>query len=336
MMRRMLKKLSLAVLVSSVAFFAGCAPLTLSLGPAADQSLQMTTVDGDGGLFNDQVLVIDISGTLYNANHAGLLGAGDNPVGLLHERLEIAKNDSRIAAVILRLNTPGGTVTASDAMYREIKRFKKETGKPVVALFMDVTASGGYYVACAADEIVTYPTAITGSIGVIVQTVSFKAGLKSIGIVPEAITSGPNKDVGSPFTEMSPEHRAILKKVVDTFYARFTGIVKESRPKIPSDKFAYVTDGRVVTGEEAAQIGLADEVGDLYDAFAVAKKRAGLAKADLVIYHRPSEYVGSAYARASDVRPTSGTQVNVAQINFDNQGMISETSGFLYMWQPGE
>lgn len=319
-----------AILATAFLLLSGCSPVTLTLGgDPRDNALRETVVERGGSA---KVAIVDVSGTIFNANHAGLFGTGENPVSLLQEQLTAARNDESVKAVILRLNTPGGTVTASDVMYREVLRFKRETGKPVVALMMDVTASGGYYVACAADEIVAHPTTITGSIGVIVQTVSFKPALSRWGIETDAITSGPNKDAGSPLSVMTPEHRAVLKALVDRFYARFTDVVRTSRPKIAANDFARVTDGRVLGGDDALAAGLVDKLGDIHDAADLAKSRAKIKRAAIVVYHRPSHYVGSAYSRTNPPA-NGGTQINVAQLNLGDA--LGETgAGFYYMWMP--
>jgi protease-4 len=258
-------------------------------------------------------------------------------VSLLHEQLSAAADDDRVKAVILRLNTPGGTVTASDAMYRLVERFKAATHKPVVAFMMDVTASGGYYLACAADQIMACPTTVTGSIGVIVQTISFKPAMSRFGIEAEAIASGPNKEAGSPLSTLTDENRVVLRAMVDDFYERFLSVVRKSRKNIPADQFAAVTDGRVVTGGRAAELGLVDRLGDLHDAVELAKEMGGVARADLVRYHRPFQYVGSPYAAAPNPVPHAapgpgGTVVNLAQFNFSADYADAPTM-FYYLWQ---
>ncbi len=316
----------------------GCGPITFVVGVSSGgQELRTTVVEPAKGWFSPRVVIIDVSGPIYNANKRGLLNQGENPVSVLHERLEKAKHDPAVKAVILRLNTPGGTVTASDAMYRMVGRFKQDTGKPVVALMMDVTASGGYYLACAADRIVAYPTAITGSVGVIVQTISFKSALSRIGIHAEAITTGPNKDAGSPLSDMTDEHRAVLRSLVDDFYGRFVAVVRQARPSIPADLIKQATDGRVLSGTQAVQWGMADQAGDLYDAFALAKELAGVSDAELVIYHRPLDYVGSPYASARSWpgpgAASGGLQINLAQFNLPDP-LASLPMEFYYLWQP--
>lgn len=317
----------------------GCGPLTFVVGLSpGDQKLTQTVVKPADRWFSPRVAIIDVSGMIYNAPKPHPLRQGENPVSLLHESLDKAQQDPKVKAVILRLNTPGGTVTASDAMYRMVKRFKHESKKPVIALMMDVAASGGYYLACATDRILAYPTTITGSIGVIVQTVSLKPALARIGIQTEAISTGPNKDAGSPLSSMTDTHRAVFRSLVDDFYQRFLEVVRQARQSIPSDRFPDVTDGRVVTGQEATGLGLVDQTGDLYDAFDLAKQLAQITQADLVLYHRPLDYVGSPYAAAPGhlVAPhnTAGhTQINLAQFNIQGT-LVGPRLEFYYLWQP--
>lgn len=333
MPRRVLSLAAIALLL--VTALPGCSPVTVTLDfSGRGQDLEATVVERDSRGTLSRVAVIDVSGLILNSEQTGLLSRGENPVAYLHERLNEARADRRVKAVILRINSPGGTVTASDAMYRQVLQFKADTHKPVIVLMTDVAASGGYYLACAADHIVAHPTSITGSIGVIVQTVSFKPLLDRVGINAQAITSGANKDVGSPLSYLSPEHRAILQRLVDDFYTRFTKVVRESRPKIPADRFAQLTDGRVLSGSDARDAGLVDDVGDIYDAWTIAKQRAGIQSAHLVLYHRKLQRVTSPYtvaAGAQDLRP-GATQINLAQFNLPDG--LQSSAGFYYLWQP--
>lgn len=315
---------------------AGCGPATLVIGASpGDNQLVATVVEDDGRWFSDRVAIIDVTGVIYNADRPGLLRAGENPVSLLHERLAIAEHDHRVKAVILRLNTPGGGVTASDTMYRMVRRFRERTGKPVIALIMDVAASGGYYLACAADRIVAYPTSITGSVGVIVQTVSVKPALDRFGIRAETFASGPNKDTASPLSTMNDEQRQILQTLVDQFHQRFVEVVRDARPGIKPEQFTNLTDGRVLSGDQAVQAGLLDQLGGLDEAFDLALRVSGLKNADLVIYHRRLEYVGSPYALTAPAQPTSRsfTQINLAQFNVEGS-LGGLPVGFYYLWGP--
>lgn len=323
----------LVILVSLV----GCGPTTFVVGLSpGDQRMVATVVEPAESRTRDRVAVVDVTGMILNGRISGLLSEGENPVSMFHEELEKAAKDKHVKAIVLRLNTPGGAVAASDMMYRDVLDFKEKTGKPVVVVMMDVAASGGYYLACAGDHIIAYPSTVTASIGVIFQTVSLQPALSSIGVQTEAITSGPNKDAGSPLSAMTDGHRAVFKEMVDTFYADFKGIVRKARPNISEADFKEVTDGRVVTGRRALEVGLVDQLGDLNDGFAKAKDLAGIKDASLIRYHRPLSYVGSPYASAEDRQPKSGsTQVNLFQLNLGDALGESASSGFYYVWMPG-
>ena len=332
---RIFQHIVLCPIVIALASVSGCGPIAFIVGVSpANQKLTATIVEPSGKWFSPRVVLVDISGMLYTGNKRGLLTRGENPVSLLDEKLRKAGADPDVKAIILRLNTPGGTVGASETMYEMIHRFKTETGKPVVALMTDVAASGGYYIACSADRIIANPTTITGSIGVIVQTMSFKSALTRIGIMTESIASGSNKDAGSPLSTLTDEHRKIIRGMVSDFYEQFIEVVRRARPDIPAEDFDRVTDGRVVTGREAHRLGLADEIGDLYLALDEAKRLAGIGQADLVVYHRPMTYIGSPYTSSVTDLPNSmgpASQINLMQLNFP-EGLARPSVGFYYLW----
>jgi protease-4 len=321
------------MVLAAMLLASGCSPLTLTLGGSPrDNTLRAKVVERAEQPTRDRVAIVDLSGMIFNARRPQLFGTGDNPVALLHERLEAARVDPNVKAVILRINSPGGTVTASDAVYREVQRFRQRSGKPVVALLMDVAASGGFYVACAADRIVAYPTSVTGSIGVLVQTISLQPALGRLGITAEAITTGPNKTAGSPFSQLQPEHRAVLQAMVDDFYSRFVTVVQQARPQLDLVAHPQLIDGRVMSGSQAHAAGLVDALGDLHDAAAEARRLAGIAQADLVIYHRPLSYVGSPYAMTPDASGIAGpTQVNIASLMLPD-AMADGSMQFYYLW----
>src|SRR5690606_5204719 len=149
----------------------------------------------------------------------------------------------------------------------------------------------------AADEVIAYPTTVTGSIGVVMQTFSFDGAMRKLGIESNALVSGPNKTAGSPFERLSLDQRRVLQGLVDDFYARFQSVVREARPNIPADQWDAVTDGRVFTGKQAVELGLVDRLGDLRDALAAAKRHADVRHADVFVYHRPLDHVATPYAR---------------------------------------
>ena len=333
--------LTLLLLAWCVFVAAACGPLTFTIGSRpGEEELTETEVEPAERRSRDKVAIIDVSGFLLNTAPRGLLHRGEHPAAALHERLERAREDRRVKAVILRINSPGGTVTASDVMFREVERFRERSDKPVVVLMMDVAASGGYYLACAGDHLVAHPTSITGSIGVIVQTVSLKPALDRIGIEATTFRSGPGKDAGSPLADLTDEHRAILQSMVDDFYEQFLDRVRSARPQIDEDHFDEVTDGRVVTGQRALQLGVVDEVGDLHTAWQRAKKLAEIEDANLVIYHRRGRRVAAPYMSSPMSPGQAGEgprdlQINLAQINVTPE-LLHTGSGFYYLWQPPE
>jgi protease-4 len=324
----------LLVLVILACLMPGCVGMRfiIDFTPTRNDLTETTVMDDDGaGLraSGGKIALIDVTGLIIDAERRRIISSGENPVARFAEALRKAENDTNVKAVIVRINSPGGTVTASDVMYRELKHFRGQSGKPVVVLMADVAASGGYYLACAGDEIIAHPTTITGSIGVLMQTFNISAGMSLIGIKADAITSGPNKKVGTPFEPMPPEHRALLQGIVNEFYANFLAIVKENRTGLSEADLEWITDGRIVTGARAAEVGLIDRLGDLRDAFDAAKERAGLLAARLVKYHRPMQHVGSAYAES----PIDAPQANLLELNIAAPP-LSDQVGFYYLWDP--
>lgn len=299
----------------------------------ADDDLTETVVldDGTSRWGGNKIAMLELKGLIADARRPGLIAPGENPVADFVEGLKRAENDHRVRAVLVRLNSPGGTVTGSDIIYREINRFKDRTDKPVIMLMSDIAASGAYYIACAGDEIIAHPTTVTGSIGVIIQTFNFAEGMRRIGIHADAIVSGDKKAAGSPFEPMPAEHRALLQGLVDEFYESFLTTVTTNRTGLSDAQINEITDGRVVTGRHAHELGLVDRIGDLYDAFEVAKEHADLERARLVKYHRPVQHVGSPYSHAP--APVSGTQLNLLQLNLDG-GLLNDQPSFYYLWDP--
>jgi protease IV len=298
-----------------------------------NEELKETTVSSDAGFFdNDKVLIVDVDGLLMNSRSEGLFGGQDNPVSTFVEKLDKAEKDPNVKALVIRLNTPGGGVTASDIMYRRLVEFKKAKKVPVIAMIEDVGASGGYYLACAADTIMAAPTSVTGSIGVIVQTFSLAGTMDKLGITTKAITSGPMKDMGSPFKPLSPEDQKILQELVTEFYGRFTDVVIQGRPKMEPARIKTLADGRIYTGMQAKANGLVDELGDVKDAITLAKQRAEIKTAHVVMYDRPWGYKANVYSSAGGVG--AGTQINLLNISATS-AMAWFQPQFLYLWTGG-
>ncbi len=309
-----------------VVALAGCSVLSIDFQPRI-RPLTEETVEGKG---TSKILLLDLSGVLQDEPLTLSLGAPPPRVPLLarvREELEKAETDEHVRAVIIKINSPGGTITASDVLYREIVEFKARRKIPVTAAIMDVGASGGYYVALAADSIVVHPTSVTGSLGVVMLTVNAQGLMEKIGVAPLAIKSGPMKDAGSPFRALSPPERAVFQEVIDDMYGRFVRLIAASR-KIPEDRVREMADGRIYTAQQALALGLVDRIAYLDQVVESTKKAAGVQEARIVMYHRPREYRATIYSTAP---AAPGADAALGQLT----GLLgSPGPRFMYLWWP--
>lgn len=218
--------------------------------------------------FGDKIAIVEVKGVITQSSEV---------IGEIHQYLA----DDGVKAIILRVDSPGGGVGPSQEIYQEVVKAKKK--KRIVTSMGAVAASGGYYVACASDLIVANPGTITGSIGVIMQFSNFEELLKKIGIKGMVIKSGEHKDMGSPFREMTPEEKRIMQATLDNVHDQFIRAVAEGR-NLDRTKVTPLADGRIMTGEQAKQVGLVDVMGNLQDAVDEASKLAGIEGRPQVIY----------------------------------------------------
>lgn len=322
-MRDRLTAVLIGVLFVSGVSLGGC--ITINVGPGQG-ALQEETVSGTG---KDKILLLDLSGVISSQEKDGLFNR-PSMLADVKEQLTLAAKDHRVKGLVLRINSPGGTVTASDILYHELKTFKEQKQVPVVASIMDLGASGGYYVASAADTIYVHPSTVTGSIGVIMLTLNARGLLEKVGVETNAITSGPRKDMGSPFRAMNPEEKAIFQSVIDDFYGRFLRVVKDGRPNLSDEKIRRLADGRIYSGEQAKAAGLVDDIGYLEDAVSVVQQRANLAEAKVVVYRRPGEYRNNIYSKVlGDSTPWTGL-ASVDLMSLVRGGAPQ----FMYLWMP--
>lgn len=297
----------------------GCFVIKVNLG-ADEQPLEEQVIEGSG---TDKIVLMDITGVITSEEGGALLGASREKgmIAVLREQFDAAREDKHVKAVVIRINSPGGGVTASDSLYHEIKKFRQETGVKVVAHFTDTGASGGYYAALAADRITAQPTTVTGSIGVTMLRVDATGLLQKIGISTQHISSGPEKAMGSPFRTMTAEEKKIFQTMIDSLYGRFVGVVANERKMTP-EHARQLADGRIYTGLEAKEAGLIDGIGYLEDAFDLAKKLAGLERATVVSYLRPGQYRPNIYSLNMNL-------FNISLKDLGNPGM-----SFTYLWLP--
>lgn len=223
---------------------------------------------------------------LFNSGHSAKnISFGEKPVavvliqGPIYEslptlkELQNLKNDSTVKAIVVRVDSPGGAVGPSQEIFRELTKIKKT--KKVVVSMGTVAASGGYYISSAADQIVASPGTITGSIGVIMELVGLQKLAEKIYLDPRTIKSGKFKDAGNPFKELTEVDKAYLQNISDDMYKQFVTDVAQNR-NIPVDKMFQLAEGKVYTGKQAKDVGLVDQLGNIYDAIDVAKELAGL------------------------------------------------------------
>ncbi len=309
----------------------GCLPNSFLITPVTTRrELVETEVCRDSLFASDKIALVDVTGMIQNAESSSLLSDGEHPVSLLLEQLDKARCDPQVKAVILRINSPGGTVVASELMHQEITHFK-ESGKPVVAVMMDVAASGGYYIACACDEIVAQPSTVTGSIGVIMLMVDISGTMSLVGVKTDAITSGVHKDSGSPFRPMRPEERELFQTIVMDMYERFVKVVDEGRPEIDEARARRLADGRVYTAGQALEHGLIDRIAGLRETIESTKQRVGTTRVRVVTYHRPYDYRPNYYAQ-SPAKPA--VDINLLRLDA-RSGLLPPAPQFLYLWHPG-
>ncbi len=217
---------------------------------------------GKMGIGGEKIAIINIKGVIVDSKST------------VREIRKYADNPS-VKAVIVRIDSPGGGVVASQEIYEELKWLKEKRQKKVVASMGTVAASGGYYVACASDWIVANPGTLTGSIGVIMEFANLEGLFKKIGVEGVVIKSGKHKDIGSPFRSLTKDEKDILQAIIDDVYAQFISAVVEGR-KMKPEAVKELADGRIFTGRQAKELKLVDELGTMQDAINITAKLAGI------------------------------------------------------------
>lgn len=311
----------------------GCVLITGEFNPFASkpEPLEEHVVSGHGSA---KVLLLDVSRIISGEDEEGAFGIKrrESTTARVRQELEQAGKDDRVRAVVLRINSPGGTVTASDIVFQEIMRFKAERHVPVVAQMLDMATSGGYYVALAADEIVASPTTVTGSVGVVMYGVNLSGLMEKLGVTNQTLKAGERKDIGSPLRRMTPEEQRILQDVLNQMQQRFLGLVQTQRPNLAETAMQTISDGRILSADQALQAGLVDRIGYLDDTLQLAKQRAGVSDARVVLYRRPDDYAENIYSTAAVRAPLASMQMNLLNVNLSGLGL--STPNFMYMWLP--
>ena len=276
----------------------------------------------------EKILLIDIDGPISNRPKKTLVGfrSDTGMVDRIREILKKAEKDKNIKGILLRVNSPGGTVTSSDIIYHEIKSFKERLKIKVYVSVIDVAASGGYYVALAGDSIMVHPTSLVGSIGVLALKLNLEGLMDKVGVEWEVVKSSKKKDFMSPFRPLTKEERELFQETIDRYYDRFVDLVVLNRDGLDVNEVRALADGRVYNARQALNNHLVDSIGYLKDLVELAKKELDQPDLKVVTYSRPREYKSNYYS-------SMGSTPKINLINLDlgfDWNQISPQ--FLFLW----
>ena len=289
--------------------------------------LKEFTLEGSG---TDKILLIPVNGLISDMPKKGLIHTSASVVEQIVSQINKAEKDKQIKAVLFKINSPGGTITASDLLYHEISSFKERTGTKITVSMMDVATSGAYYISLPADLIMAHPTTVTGSVGVIYLQPKVGGLMDKIGLGVDVKKYGKNKDMGSPFRDSSEEEQKLMQKAVNDFGERFIRLVQKHR-KPERQALSEISTARVFLAEEALKLGLVDKIGYLSDAVKESKMLAGISKDARVVVYRRNEFPEDNYYNTAGI---ASEDLNISVINIELPESLSLKTGFYYLW-PG-
>lgn len=263
---------------------------------------------------------IALNGVIMRGGEETLLGRAPDKIESILQEIRAAKNDDSVRAIIFEVDSPGGGVTPSDEIYSALMGFRDSREDRVVTVFIrDMAASGGYYASVAGDWLLAEPTAIVGSIGVILQTLNFKSLSEKIGVRDVTVKSGPNKDLLNPFSDVSPEQLMFLQEMIDNNYHRFVSLVQESR-SLDDEKMKTLADGRIFSADQALEEGLIDQVGYWDDIVAKTAELLEVSAVKVIRYERPADFFSWLASARLNLAPSALLQHERPRLN--------------YLWQP--
>lgn len=306
-------------------------PVEVKLPAAADPGEMVATVvrAGQAPGSGPRIALVDVDGVLLNQNLGSLYAIGDNPLASFRDKLEAAARDPSVAAVVLRINSPGGSVTACDVMAEELRRFRAEAKKPVVACLMDVAASGSYLLAAESDRIIAHPTGLTGGLGAVFNHYNLQDAMAQLNLVADPVKAGERIDMGTVIAPLDDDTRKMIQAMADAYREHLHRRVRQRRPAMTDRDLQAVADGRVVLASQAVALHLVDRLGYVHDAIAEAERQAGCSGAEVVLYHRAGYPAHSLYAITPSPAPLSEA-IPMSYPGLDR----SRLPTFLYLWQP--
>ena len=317
------------IAIVAALFLIGCQAPKIRLFPSAADPLREYTL---AGTEKGKVLVISIRGTISDTPKKQFVTTRPSMVQEVVSQLRKAEEDPEVRAVILKVDSPGGSVTASDILYNEIVAFKQKTKAKVVVAMMGVAASGGYYISLPADYIFAHPTSVTGSVGVLFLRPDVAGLMDKIGLGVEVSKTGKNKDMGSPFRPATTEEKQIIKDLIDQLGKRFMDRIAEHR-KIEPDNLKAISTARIFLADDALKLGLVDGIGYLADAVNQAKKLSNLPQDAKIVVYRRTEYPDDNLYNTSTTH-YEGRGLSIVSLDLP-AALTSFQAGFYYLWQPG-
>ncbi|WGD65631.2 signal peptide peptidase SppA [Bacillus subtilis] len=307
-----------SIIVSiSMSFFESVKGAQMDLTSLTDESQEKTL---ENGSLSSKIAVLEVSGTIQdNGDSSSLLGADGYNHRTFLKNLERAKDDKTVKGIVLKVNSPGGGVYESAEIHKKLEEIKKETKKPIYVSMGSMAASGGYYISTAADKIFATPETLTGSLGVIMESVNYSKLADKLGISFETIKSGAHKDIMSPSREMTKEEKNIMQSMVDNSYEGFVDVISKGRG-MPKAEVKKIADGRVYDGRQAKKLNLVDELGFYDDTITAMKKDHKDLKNASVISYEESFGLGSLFSMGAN-------KMFKSEIDFLNMREILSQSG---------
>ena len=319
-------RFSIIALIAAL-LISGCAAPKIRIFSDTSFPLQEYTLQGKA---KEKILLVNIYGIISTKPDERLLRTYPSMVEEIVSQIRLAEKDPDIKAVLLKIESPGGSTTASDILYHEIMAYKARSKVKVTAAMMGVAASGGYYVSLPADYILAHPTTLTGSVGVILIQPKVVGLMEKVGMGIETSKSGPQKDMGSPFRSATDEEKKIFQNITDGLGQRFLNLVSKHRHLSPQ-ALKTASTARVFLADEAEQLGLIDAIGYLNDAIGQTIAIAGLPEDARVVTYRRSEYPDDNLYNTSTTQWEGDGQ---ALINLGLPDVTGLPTGFYYLWMP--
>ncbi len=264
----------------------GCGPTKINLFVDDTEPLREFTLQGKE---EGKILLLPVNGEISDSEREGYFKKGPSMLQEFVSQLRKAEKDKDIKAILLKVDSPGGTVTASDIIYNELMRYKQKTGVKIVVSMMDMATSGGYYVSLPADYIMAHPSTVTGSVGALFFHFELYGLMDKIGVGAGFYKSGKNKDMNSPLREATEEEKALLNNIINSMAGRFVSLVEKHRKLTPA-ALEEIKTARFFVADDALKLGLVDEIGYMDNALEHARKIAGLGKDSQLIVYRRSVY----------------------------------------------